>query len=64
MSDGVAQDLWILSIGIDNNPWGQCQPLIPWDPLGYVSRNLKKKLLFIRIFYRKETLEKENFRQC
>ena len=21
MSDGVAQDLWILSIGIDNNPW-------------------------------------------
>jgi hypothetical protein len=25
MSDGVAQDLWILSIGIDNNPWGQYQ---------------------------------------
>ena len=23
------QDLWILSIGIDNNPWGQYQPLIP-----------------------------------
>ena len=30
MSDGVSQDLWILSIGIDNNPWGQYQPLIPW----------------------------------
>jgi len=29
MSDDVAQDLWILSIGIDNNPWGQYQPLIP-----------------------------------
>jgi len=29
MSDGVSQDLWILSIGIDNNPWGQYQPLIP-----------------------------------
>ena len=28
MSDGVAQDLWILSFGIDNNPWGQYQPLI------------------------------------
>ena len=28
MSDGVAQDLW-LSVGVDNNPWGQYQPLIP-----------------------------------
>jgi hypothetical protein len=27
MSDGVAQDLWILSIGIDNNPWVQYQAL-------------------------------------
>jgi hypothetical protein len=23
--------LWILSIGIDNNPWDQYQPLIPGD---------------------------------
>jgi hypothetical protein len=29
MSDGVSHDLWLLSIGIDNNPWGQYQPLIP-----------------------------------
>jgi hypothetical protein len=29
MSDGVAQDLWILYIGFYNNPWGQYQPLIP-----------------------------------
>jgi len=29
MSDGVSQNLWILSVGIDNNPWGQYQPLIP-----------------------------------
>jgi len=29
MSDGVAQDLWILFIGGNNNPWGQYQPLIP-----------------------------------
>jgi len=29
MSDGVAQDLWILSICVDNNPWDQYQPLIP-----------------------------------
>jgi hypothetical protein len=28
MSGGVAQDLCILSIGFDNNPWGQYQPLI------------------------------------
>jgi hypothetical protein len=28
MSDGVAQDLWILFFGIDNNPWGQYRPLI------------------------------------
>jgi hypothetical protein len=30
MSDGVAQDLWIISIGVDNNPWGQYHPLIPF----------------------------------
>ena len=29
VSDGVAQDLLILSIGVNNNPWGQYQPLIP-----------------------------------
>ena len=29
MSDCVSQDWWILSVGIDNNPWGQYQPLIP-----------------------------------
>jgi hypothetical protein len=29
MSDSVAQDLWILSIGVNNNPWGQYQPLFP-----------------------------------
>ena len=32
MPYGVSQDLWILSIGIDNNPWGQYQPLIPTKP--------------------------------
>jgi len=32
MSDGVSQDLWILSIGIDNKPWGQYQPLISTKP--------------------------------
>jgi len=25
MSDGVSQDLWKLSVGIDNNPWDQYQ---------------------------------------
>jgi hypothetical protein len=29
MSDGVSQDLWLLSVGIDNNPWGHNQHLIP-----------------------------------
>jgi len=29
LSDGVSQDLWLLSVGIDNNPWGQYQPLFP-----------------------------------
>jgi hypothetical protein len=33
MSDGVTQDLWILSIGIDNNPWDLYQPLIPLDAM-------------------------------
>jgi hypothetical protein len=27
MSDGVTQDLWIVSIGIGNNPWDIYQPL-------------------------------------
>jgi hypothetical protein len=29
MSDGVTQDLWILSVSFDNNRWGEYQPLIP-----------------------------------
>jgi len=28
LSDGVSQDLWLLSVGIDNNPWGQYQPYL------------------------------------
>ena len=28
LSDGVSQDMWLLSVGIDNNSWGQYQPLI------------------------------------
>ena len=28
MSDGASQDLWLLSVGIDNTPWGQYQHLI------------------------------------
>jgi hypothetical protein len=31
MSEDVIQDLWILSIGLDNNPWDVYQPLIPVD---------------------------------
>jgi len=27
--EGVSQDLWLLPVGIDNNPWGQYLPLIP-----------------------------------
>jgi hypothetical protein len=37
MSDGVSQDLWILSIGIDNNLWGQYQPLIPVNIIKYFN---------------------------
>jgi len=40
MSDGVAQDLWLLSLGIDNNPWGQYQP-VP-----YMTRFLLHFILF------------------
>ena len=29
LSDGVSQDLWLLSVGIDNNLSGQYQLLIP-----------------------------------
>jgi len=29
LSDSVSHDLWLLSVGIDNNPWGHYQPLIP-----------------------------------
>jgi hypothetical protein len=37
MSDGVAQDLWITSVGVDNTPWGQYQPLIPNNSYYYYS---------------------------
>jgi len=39
MSDGVAQDLWLLSIGIDNNPWGQYQPLLPIDNFFWIKND-------------------------
>jgi len=26
--DGVSQDLWLLAVGSDNNPWGQYEPVI------------------------------------
>ena len=29
MSEVFPHDLWLLSVGIDNNPWGQYQSLIP-----------------------------------
>jgi hypothetical protein len=29
LSDSVSQDLWLLSVGIDNKLWGQYQPVIP-----------------------------------
>jgi len=41
LSDGVSQDLWLLTVGIDNNPWGQYQPLIPL--LDRMRTNLKNK---------------------
>jgi hypothetical protein len=37
ISEGVTQDLWILSIGIDNNPWGLYQPLIPRQLLYFIK---------------------------
>jgi hypothetical protein len=47
MSDGIAQDLWILSIGIDNNPWGQYQLALNDTEVtqGLVVCPIKKMLL-------------------
>jgi hypothetical protein len=42
MSDGVAQNLWILPIGTDNYPWGQYQPLIPNKDIEIKNANWKK----------------------
>ena len=50
MSDGVTQDLWILSIGIDDNPWGLYQPLIP-DII--YCRSYMNELLLCSILMRK-----------
>jgi len=38
LSDGVSQDLWLLSLGIDNNPWGQYRPLTPTFYKSVVNR--------------------------
>jgi hypothetical protein len=46
MSDGVTLDLWILSIGVDNNPWDLYQPLIPFQLIIY------SLTLFFGGFYR------------
>jgi len=48
LSECVSQDLWLLSYGIDNNPWGQYQPLIPdvqWYGLVLVVLNICTVLL-------------------
>jgi len=45
MSDGVVQDLSILSISIDNSPWGQYQPLIPNFFLGVYFFYISEKNL-------------------
>jgi len=36
LSDGVSQELWLLSVGIDDNLWGQYQPLIPSEYSVYI----------------------------
>ena len=40
LSDGVFQGLWLLSIGIDNNPWGLYQPLILLSRIISVKSNV------------------------
>jgi hypothetical protein len=44
--DGVAQDLWILSMDVDNNPWGRYQPLIPTAELLKILSDLTSHLSF------------------
>ena len=44
MSDGAAQDLWILSVGIDSNPSGPYQSLIP--TFYKIKNKIKNKLKF------------------
>jgi len=38
LPDGFSKDLWLLSVGIDNNPWGQYRPLIP------VNKHIKHQI--------------------
>jgi hypothetical protein len=51
-----SQDLWLLPVGIDNNPWSQYQPLIPrtvgssssgFEPFGLVFKNFIFKFLIV-----------------
>ena len=46
MSDGVAQDLWILSIDVDNNHLGHYQPLIPTAEFLKILSDLTSHLSF------------------
>jgi len=42
MSDDVSQDLRILPIGIDNNPWGQYQPFNPFEIIHHTTTDHKE----------------------
>jgi hypothetical protein len=42
----VTQDLWILSVGVDNNPWGQYQHLIPKIDYSAVKCTVREHQLY------------------
>jgi len=60
LSDGVSQDLWLLSVGIDNNPWGQYQPLIPYMDCFCNIYNKAQMIQNKQLFFRKPGNELQN----
>jgi hypothetical protein len=58
VSDGVAQDLCLLSIGFNNNSWGYYQPLIQTELAFTLAKDANKPNPFEIISL--QTTKKEN----
>jgi len=60
MSDGASQDLWLLSVGIGNNPCGQYQHLILYMDCFVYNIYNKTQMMQNKLFFCKTGNELQN----